>query len=61
MSERKFTGQFMRKDGDETPEAEEIVGLIEQLLLSDDYSELEKAQVLERLAEIVREDLGTEK
>ena len=48
----------MRKEGDETPEAEEIVGLIEQLLLSDDYSELEKAQVLESLAEIVRGDLG---
>lgn len=48
----------MRKDGEETPEAEEIVELIEQLLLSDDYSELEKSQVLESLAEIVREDLG---
>jgi hypothetical protein len=31
----------MRKDGEETPEAEEIVELIEQLPLSDDYSELE--------------------
>ena len=51
----------MREDGEETPEAEEIVELIEQLLLSDDYSELEKAQVLESLAEIVREDLGKEK
>ena len=51
----------MRKDGEETPEAEEIVELIEQLLLSDDYSELEKAQVLASLAEIVREDLGKEK
>lgn len=51
----------MRKDDEGAPEAEEIIKLIEQLLLSDSHSELEKAQVLESLAEIVREDLGTER
>jgi hypothetical protein len=48
----------MKKDDQETAEAEEIVELLNQLLLSDQFSEHEKAQVLESLTEIVKEDLG---
>ena len=50
----------MKKDDQETAEAEEIVELLNQLLLSDQFSEQEKAQVLESLAEIVKEDLARE-
>jgi hypothetical protein len=47
----------MKEDDQAAVEADEIVELINQLLLSDKFSEKEKAQALESLAEIVREDL----